>query len=141
MEKFLSEQLNQWGILAQNVTLEILENISAGGSNAMLNQIVKLKKMGFQIALDDFGSEMSNFHRLLELDVDIIKIDGMYIKSVHNNERSYHVVDTITRFAHNIGAKVVAEYVHNEKVAQKVKAMGIDYSQGYYYSEPKAFID
>ena len=141
LAEFLQKEAKAWGIAAERVTLEILENISAGGSEAMFTQIKEFKSLGFKIALDDFGSEMSNFHRLMEMDVDVIKIDGMYIKSLTENERSVQVVDTITRFAHNIGAKVVAEFVHNEAVAKKVKEMGIDYSQGYYYSEPKNSID
>ena len=72
------------------------------------------------------------------MDVDYIKIDAMYIRHLDSNPKSEQIVRTIAGFAKNIGAKVVAEYVHNEAVMEKVKALGIDFAQGYYFSEPLA---
>ena len=67
---------------AEQVVLEVLENISSESYTHFRQQIMQLKKRGFQIAIDDFGSESSNFSRLMEIQADFIKIDGSFIKNL-----------------------------------------------------------
>jgi len=69
--------------------------------------------------------------------VDFIKIDGIFIKNIDNDEKSFSIAKSINDFAKSIGAKTIAEFVHNKDIFEKVKAIGIDYSQGYYFGEPK----
>jgi len=93
--------------------------------------------MNCKIAIDDFGTDYSNFARILEIQADYIKIDGSFIKDLDKNENSFRITKSITDFAHNVGAKVIAEFVHNEEVQKMVVQLGIDYSQGYLFSIPK----
>ena len=138
--EYLREMSVRYGIAPGRVALEVLENVSAEGTREALAQLQTFREMGFEIALDDFGSEKSNFHRLQELQVHYIKIDGAYIKNVHENENNYKIVRTIAAFAKSIGAKVVAEYVADEKIQNIVMELGIDYSQGYFFGKPEAEI-
>ena len=133
---FLFKTTKQYAVLPERITLEILENISAEGTDDALEQLNLFKSLGFKIALDDFGNETSNFSRLRKLQVDYIKIDGSYIKNLDTDENSLKIVQTITRFAELIDAKVVAEYVHSESVLKAVRNLWIDYSQGFYFGEP-----
>lgn len=133
---YLSKMTEKYSIKPERLTLEILENISSEGTEEALNQLMQFKEMGFTIALDDFGSETSNFSRLRNLQVDYIKIDGSYIKNLDTDENSMKIVQTITKFAELIDAKVIAEYVHSEAVEKAVRNLWIHYSQGYYFGEP-----
>ena len=134
---FLKRKVKEYNISPKRVVLEVLEGISAKGMEYSLNQLRKLKEMGFKIAIDDFGTQNSNFERVNSLNVDFIKIDGVFIKNIDKNEKSFSIVKTISDFARSIGAKTVAEFVHNKDVFDKIKSLGIDYSQGYYFGEPK----
>jgi len=64
--------------------------------------------------------------------VDYIKIDGSLIQGIADNPRHQIVVETIIDFSKKIGAKTIAEFVSDETIYDKIKAIGIDYSQGYY---------
>lgn len=133
---FLEKNIVEYGILPSRVVLEVLEGISAHGAKKSLDQLHALKEIGFKLAIDDFGAQNSNFERVHSLNVDFIKIDGSFIKNIDKDINSFRIAKTITEFSKSIGAKVVAEFVHSESVQKKILELGIDYSQGYYFSEP-----
>ena len=133
---FLEEKTKQYNIKPERIILEILEGVSATGKKNHISQLTELKAQGYLLAIDDFGTEYSNFERILELDIDYLKIDAKYIKNIDNNEKSYEITRAITFFAHNANIPCIAEFVHTESVQAVVTALGIDYSQGYYFSEP-----
>jgi len=134
--EFLKYKINQYNINPNRVYLEILESVTSLQSVQSEKIFEEFKKMGFHIAIDDFGTKTSNFSRVLELNVDIIKIDGSFIKNLDIDENSVKIVETIVSFAKKINAKTIAEFVHNEDIYNIVKEIGVDYSQGYYFSEP-----
>ncbi|MBC8062981.1 MAG: EAL domain-containing protein [Clostridiaceae bacterium] len=100
--------------------------------------IDKVHQFGAKIAIDDFGSGYSNFEYIIKLNIDYIKIDGSIIKNITNDKASEILADTIFNFALKLGIDVIAEFVHNEAVYNKVKEIGITFSQGYYFSEPNS---
>lgn len=118
------------------VYFELLEGISTDVATGCIGALKEIKKLGCKISVDDFGTEHSNFRRLLELDVDLIKIDGGFIKNLDTCNVSQKIVRAIMGFANSIGAKTAAEFVHSAKIQQIVKEMEIDYSQGYYIGVP-----
>jgi len=136
LPSLLRNLTDKYEIAPHRVTLEILENISAHGSEQALEQLVALKEMGFKLALDDFGSEKSNFFRLQKMNVDFIKIDGSFIKDINTNQNNLNICKTIVHMASSLGCKVVAEFVHSKEVFDTVKQIGISYSQGYFFGEP-----
>jgi diguanylate cyclase (GGDEF)-like protein len=133
---FLKYKIDQYVINPKRVYLEILESVTSLQSIHSEEIFREFKKMGFNIAIDDFGTKTSNFSRVLELNVDIIKIDGSFIKNLDVDENSVKIVETIVSFAKKIDAKTTAEFVHNKEIYEIVKALGVDYSQGYYFSKP-----
>ncbi len=133
---FLQEQCARYDIAPRRVFLEVLENITSTQTKTVQNQFEHLRKYGFKIAIDDFGAESSNLSRLLNYNADIIKIDGMFIKNLDTDKNSIKIVETIVSLAEKLGAKTVAEFVHNETIYHLVKALHIDYSQGYYLGTP-----
>lgn len=134
---YLEEKREQYGLKASSIILEILESVSIIETDIVLVQLKELKALGYKIAIDDFGTENSNFSRLLTLKVDFIKIDGSFIKNLATDTNAQEIVKAIVLFAHNIGCQIIAEFVHNEAVYNIIKGYGIDFAQGYYISEPK----
>jgi len=135
---YLDKKSMQYGISPRRVIIEILEGISASGQRNNLEQLKFIKSRGYALAIDDFGAEYSNFERTLDLNIDFIKIDAKYIKDIDVNPRSYNVAKSIAFFAKQSGIPCVAEFVHNADVQKIVEELGIEFSQGYYFSEPSA---
>jgi EAL domain-containing protein (putative c-di-GMP-specific phosphodiesterase class I) len=101
------------------------------------NFIQQVKAHGAKIAIDDFGTGYSNFEHILKLHVDYIKIDGSLIRGIVENERHSIIIETIVDFSKKIGAKTIAEYVSDEAIFEKVKSLGVDFSQGYFTGKPE----
>ena len=137
LEQFLLLNAKKYDVDPSRVVLELLEDIVTLTESDMLEQINSLRKHGFQIAIDDFGQENSNFSRLLELNPDYLKIDGAFIKNIVDDEQSQIIVEAIVDICKKSGIKIIAEYIHNKNVLEKIKSMDIDYSQGYYIGQPK----
>lgn len=137
LNEYIKEKLKEYSIDAERLTLEILEGISSSGKKNHIKQLNALKNLGLKIAIDDFGTEYSNFERILDLDVDFIKIDAKYIKDIHINKRSFEITRALVFFAKNVNITCIAEFVHNEEVQKIIEDLKIEYSQGYFFSEPK----
>jgi len=138
---YLTNKASEYSIEPYRVTLEILEGISATGQKNNIKQLKELKRNGYKLAIDDFGAEYSNFERVLELDVDFLKIDARYIKSIDTDKKSYEIVKAIVSFSNNMYITTVAEFVHSKGVQKIVKELGVNLSQGYYFSEPTQTIE
>ena len=138
LELFLKDKCKEFDIKPENVTLEILENITlANESKNIIKQINNLKSQNFKIAIDDFGADNSNFARLLDIDCDYIKIDMLFIKNIDKNMRYQLIVKAIVNLAKTLNLKTVAEYVENEEILKIVKECGVDYAQGYFIGKPE----
>ncbi len=133
-------KLNSFGIAPSRITFEVLEDIDFLTHKHSLSTLRSLKDLGCKIALDDFGIRDSNLARLLDLEPDFIKIDGIFIKNINTNHKSKTLVKGITELAHSIGSEVVAEYVSSEEIQLEVEGLGIEYSQGFFHSEPRQLV-
>lgn len=123
------------------VTFELLEDEHIKDYRKVREFIRLVKDVGnAKIAIDDFGSGYSNFERLLIYSPDILKIDGSLIKNIENDEFSRNLVETIVVFAKKQGIKTIAEFVENENIYNILTALGVDYSQGYYFGKPEKLI-
>ncbi len=137
--KMIVDEL-QKNSIANLITFEILESESITDYEKVISFISIVKKLGCKIAIDDFGSGYSNFSYLLRLKPDYIKIDGSLVKNIHLDENSYLITKTINDFAHSLGMKTIAEFVHCEDVLRLLEEIGVDEYQGFYFSEPLAHI-
>ena len=136
--KFLKEKLKQYSIEPSRIIFEILENITVTkNSKKITTKLNRLREMGFRVAVDDFGVENSNFSRLLEINLDFIKIDGVFIKGLKQNNRNRTITRAIVNLAKTLGIKTVAEYVEDEDIYQIIVDCGIDYAQGYHIGKPE----
>lgn len=140
LEEFLQYKCDYYHIAPQRVSIEVVENITINGTQAVLDQVKRLRARGFNITIDDFGVEQSVFSKLLRMEAKTIKIDSSFIKNIDTNLSNQMIVENIVSFAKRIGAQTVAEFVDTKSVHEKVCALGVDYSQGYYIGEPKVEI-
>ncbi len=138
LEEFLLKNAKKYGILPSRVVLEILDDIDTLNTPEILEQLNSLRRHGFKIAIDDFGSQSSNFSRLLEFSPDYLKIDGSFIKNILTDKKSLVIVEAVVLLCKKSNIKIIAEFVHSAEVQAKVKELGIEYSQGYYLGEPSA---
>jgi len=125
---------------ASRIVFELLEDESVKDFNTISEFIKKAKDLGVKIAIDDFGAGYSNFERLLDYQPDILKIDGSLIKNIETNAYSHSIVKTIVTFAKEQNILTVAEFVENEAIFNILNDLGVDYSQGYYFSKPEELL-
>ncbi|MEE9322165.1 MAG: EAL domain-containing protein [Granulosicoccus sp.] len=118
------------------ICFEITET-SAVGENA-LGFLLRLKELGYQLALDDFGSGFSSFGYLESLPVDYIKIDGLFVRDMESNKAHHEFVKAIHTVGKAMGKTTVAEYVENQRTLDMLRSLGVDYAQGYHIAKPKA---
>jgi EAL domain-containing protein (putative c-di-GMP-specific phosphodiesterase class I) len=140
MVDFIKAKMFEYGV-EKKLILEILESENIQNFDTIRAFIKEMQSFGVQIAIDDFGSGYSNFTYLLELKPDYIKIDGSLIKDICKVEESYILVRTITNLAHELGIKVVAEYIENKEIYNKAKRLYIDGYQGYYLGKPNNTVE
>jgi len=134
---YLQLRVKEYGIKPSRVTLEILENITVCiHQTTVFEQLKKLKSLGFKIAIDDFGTENANFARLMDIEFDYIKLDGIFIQKLHENKKQQLIVRSIVGLAKVLGVKTIAEFVEDEAVCLAAKECGVDYMQGYYFGKP-----
>lgn len=133
---FLKRRIKEYRI-RHRVVIEIVESEGIENFEDVHTFIREVKEFGCKIAIDDFGTGYSNFEYLMKLNVDYIKIDGSLIKDIDKNPNSQIIVELIVDFAKRMNIETIAEFVHSDEVYQKVKSLGIDFSQGYYLGEPQ----
>lgn len=133
---YIENRLKELSIDPHRVIFEVLEEFSRKKDDYGFEFVKALKNLGFKIAIDDFGTEYSNFSRLLSIQADYIKISGAFTRRMLSDSQNYKVVKAITEFAHSIGTEVIAEYVCDERIQEKVLELDIEYSQGNLFSRP-----
>ena len=122
------------------ITLELLESEGLKDIKKTIEFCNRMKSYGARIAIDDFGSGYSNFVYFFDMPIDILKIDGSLIKRVHEVQ-GLIALETIIKFAKNLGIKTVAEFVEDEAIFNKLKPLEIDMFQGYYFAKPKPYLE
>jgi diguanylate cyclase (GGDEF)-like protein len=133
---FVVDQLRQNSIAPENICFEISETAAIANLTRAMRFISVLKDMGCLFALDDFGSGLSSFAYLKNLQVDFLKIDGSFIKDTANEPIDYAMVEIINQIGHVMNILTIAESVEQRSVLVKLKELGVDYAQGFEITEP-----
>ena len=98
----------------------------------------ELKNAGFQIALDDFGTQGSNFDRLIQWPIDVLKLDKIFADRICSDKRTALVVRTLVFLAKEAGIKLIAEGIESTEQARRFEDLGITAQQGFLYARPRA---
>lgn len=137
---FILGCLDEYSVPAEAVCLEITETVAVRSLLKVSRVIQRLRAAGCRIALDDFGAGMSSFGYLKNLPVDVIKIDGSFIREVDEDPMSRTIVSAIVQIGHQRGLKVVAEWVDDEAIRDVLWTLGVDYGQGFVLSMPQRVV-
>ncbi|MDH5631911.1 MAG: EAL domain-containing protein [Gammaproteobacteria bacterium] len=138
--EFLVNIIDRSEMDASQICFEVTETAAVSHIDDAKEFISTIRERGCSFALDDFGSGLSSFVYLKNLDVDYLKIDGMLVKGIVTDPISEAMVSSINHVGTVMGIKTVAEYVENAEIEARLVALGISYGQGYAYGFPVPLI-
>lgn len=122
--------------LPKRLIVEITETAAIDSLDHTSAFVDTVKEMGCRLAIDDFGAGYTSFKNLKHLDVDILKIDGAFVRNLKTDKSDRVFIKTMVDLAETFGLQTVAEWVCDEESAKILIDTGIDYLQGYHYGEP-----
>lgn len=135
---YIREQFAIYSIPPQAICFEITETAAIVNLKNTINLFTALRKIGCKFALDDFGSGMSSFMYLKNFEVDYLKIDGSFVREMHENKIDHAMVRSIHSVAEAMNIKTVAEFVENKQILKELKVIGVHYGQGVFLGAPVA---
>ena len=137
LKEYLLEQQRASGVALENVCFEITETAAVANLAQAAALIQDLQAQGARFALDDFGAGMSSFAYLKHLPVDYVKIDGSFVRGILHSPTERAMVQSINQIAHVMGKQTIAEFVESEALLDCLRAMGVDFAQGYAIGRPQ----
>ncbi len=127
--------------VAERMTVELTETAALHGFEENSRFVTRLRDMGCRVAIDDFGAGYTSFRNLHNLHVDMVKIDGDYVKNLSTSPDNQVFVRTLVDLAKNFRLETVAEWVSSEEDAKLLLELGVDFFQGFYFGEPNVSPD
>lgn len=132
----LWELTKKYDIEPSKLELEITENLFVDDVDELFDQMTELKKRGFRIQMDDFGSGYSSLNMLRKAPVDTLKIDRFFLDEIMSTSRGKIIVEASVKMAKQLGLTVIAEGVETEEQLNFLKTSGCDIAQGFLFSRP-----
>jgi EAL domain-containing protein (putative c-di-GMP-specific phosphodiesterase class I)/GGDEF domain-containing protein len=132
----LHDQLERASTVRQQILFEITESAGIEDLGAANRFIQGLRRVGHQVCLDDFGAGAAALRYLHALEVDIVKIDGQYVRGAARNERNRAFLKAVTGLCHDLGIATIAEMVEDEETAEMLRACEVRFGQGYLFGKP-----
>jgi diguanylate cyclase (GGDEF)-like protein len=123
--------------VASRLNVELTETAALNHFEENAQFVSQLREMGCTVAIDDFGAGYTSFRNLQMLHVDMVKIDGSFVKGLSSSPENQVFVRTLVGLAKNFNLNTVAEWVESEEDAQLLHSMGVDYFQGFFFGEPE----
>lgn len=133
---YFQSLLTKYQLPVEYLHLEITESAYIEDMTQIANKIKELKSIGFVIELDDFGEAYSSINTMIELPIDILKLDISLIKNIDTDEKALYVVRSILDFAEKFRIMVVAEGIERQEQLSILKELGCHMGQGYIFSPP-----
>lgn len=134
----LHQKVKSFGIDPSMINLEITETAMVQSGKVVLDNMEKLKGFGYKFSMDDFGTGYSNFHQIASIKYDLIKIDKSLIWPAFEdgNIQAQTILFGCIKMMHTLGLSIVAEGIETASQAEDLRAHGVEFLQGYYYSKP-----
>lgn len=138
---FIEGEIENSGLPANLLCFEITESAAVSNLRKAKAFIERLRELGCEISLDDFGTGLSSFAYLKNFNVDTLKIDGGFVRDITSNRISESMVAAITQVAKVMGLKTIAEYVETKATEECVRKLGVDFAQGHVNGRPQPLGD
>lgn len=133
---YITSLLEKYTLSGSRLTLEITETSIISFSDYMIKNILEIKNLGIHLSIDDFGTGYSSLSNLINLPVNEIKIDKIFIEKMNEDPKFTALVSTIINLAKELKLNIVAEGIENERQFQLLKELNCNIIQGYYISKP-----
>ncbi|PSJ18624.1 putative bifunctional diguanylate cyclase/phosphodiesterase [Nitrosomonas supralitoralis] len=131
LTEIVSQGLALWNVPPGDITIELTETAVMDNHAGTLNTLCQLKDMGLKLAMDDFGTGYSSMARMLDLPLDEVKIDMIFVKHMTKHHKHERIVDSMISLAHRLNLSVVAEGVEDVATYERLRVLGCDIIQGY----------
>lgn len=128
--------LGEYNVPTEAVHLEITESAYMDNAGMFLNTLSGLRKAGFKVEMDDFGSGYSSLNSLKDIDIDKLKLDMKFLSDSDNSNRGKIIISAVISMAEKLGLPVIAEGVETKEQAEMLSDFGCNQMQGYYFSRP-----
>jgi diguanylate cyclase (GGDEF)-like protein/PAS domain S-box-containing protein len=137
--QLVSQEVEAADIPGGQICFEITETAAIANLRRAARFIKMLKARGCRFALDDFGSGLSSFAYLKNLEVDYLKIDGSFVRDIATDPIDRAMVEAINSVGHVMQIRTIAEFVENQEILAVLRELGVDYAQGYGIARPQSF--
>jgi len=138
---FVAARLERSGVAPRRICFELTETAAIANMARAVRFMTVLRERGCRFLLDDFGTGLSSFGYLKNLPVDLIKIDGGFVRNILNNPADNAMVGAINSIGQVMGLRTVAEFVEEDPVREMLARMGVDYGQGFSIARPESIVD
>jgi EAL domain-containing protein (putative c-di-GMP-specific phosphodiesterase class I) len=132
----LEKIIHETNVPPSQIILELTESMVLSEDQAVVDALAFFRAHGFQIAVDDFGSGYSSFGHLQRFQVDILKIDRMFVADIGTPRERPGILAAIVDLGRNLGLTVIAEGVENKLHEDFLQSLGVQYAQGFWYAQP-----
>jgi diguanylate cyclase (GGDEF)-like protein/PAS domain S-box-containing protein len=139
--EFIGGALKRYDVPAQSICFEVTETMAIANLSVAVRLMTALRELGCTLSLDDFGSGMSSFSYLKQLPVDVVKIDGSFVRNILSNPVDRAMVEAVNNIAHQMGLKTLAEYAESPEIVAELKNMGVDLLQGFAVGKPQSMAE
>ena len=136
LEERLLRLVEENGVERKLLKLEVTESAYTENGDRLIGVVDSLRKVGFEIEMDDFGAGYSSLNMLSSMPVDILKMDMLFIKNIEKNEKDFRMMQLVLDIARYLNVPVVAEGVETKKQLELLRNSNCDLVQGFYFSRP-----
>ncbi len=128
--------LNNDRDLAARLMIEITETAVIEDIDVTISFVKKVKELGCKVAIDDFGAGYTSYKSIRQLDVDVVKIDGNFIRDITRNKKDQIIVKSLISLCNEMDIETVAEFVTDQYAADLLRSFGVTYLQGFFFGKP-----
>ena len=136
IEETFKGLISQYGIEPSYIHLEITESAYADSQEQILSTVNKLRELGFDIEMDDFGSGYSSLSMLSRMKLDVLKLDMKFVRNETAKPLEHSILNDVINMAHRLNLKVVAEGVETREQMRRLQTVGCDFVQGFFLAKP-----
>lgn len=134
----LIEKAQELQVDPRLVMVELTESCNADDTKMLSCQFDKLRKLGFKIAMDDFGTEYASFGLLHDVTMDVLKIDQKFVRGLvrEGNMTDMAIIENVVNMCRQLSIQTIAEGIETEEIQDIIRSIGVSYLQGFLYSKP-----